>query len=69
MHERGALVWIDHPDLGRIVAMRSAIRYQGVPLPAIEPSPGLGQHNHDIYGEWLGLSAAEVAELRASGVI
>ena len=69
MHERGALVWIDHPDLGRIVAMRSAIRYPGVALPAIEPSAGLGQHNREVYGQWLGLDADELADLHKSGVI
>jgi crotonobetainyl-CoA:carnitine CoA-transferase CaiB-like acyl-CoA transferase len=69
MHERGALCWIDHPDLGRIVAMRSAIRYRGAALPAIAASAGLGQHNREIYGDWLNLDEAELADLRRDGVI
>jgi crotonobetainyl-CoA:carnitine CoA-transferase CaiB-like acyl-CoA transferase len=32
-------------------------------------SPKLGQHNREIYGDWLGLSAAEIAELEQDSVI
>ena len=69
MHERGMLHWIDHPDLGRIVVPGSPLRFHdSKPLPIV-PSPRLGQHNDDVYGTWLGLSAAEIATLRDSGVI
>jgi hypothetical protein len=30
---------------------------------------GLGQNNEDVYGDWLGLAADEIAALRAEGVI
>jgi len=33
------------------------------------PSPKLGQHNREIYGDWLGLSAAEIAALEQDSVI
>jgi crotonobetainyl-CoA:carnitine CoA-transferase CaiB-like acyl-CoA transferase len=33
------------------------------------PSPKLGQHNQEIYGEWLGLSPAEITALKQEGVI
>jgi crotonobetainyl-CoA:carnitine CoA-transferase CaiB-like acyl-CoA transferase len=33
------------------------------------PSPKLGQHSREIYGDWLGLSAVEIAALEQDGVI
>jgi len=69
MPARGALTWIDHPELGRMVAQRSPLRFEGTPLTELRPSGRLGQHNSAVYGDWLGLSAAEVGELRDTGVI
>ena len=69
MHERGMLEWIDHPQLGRIVVPNSPIRIHGVdPLPS-EPSPRLGQHNHEILAAMLNMSADEIADLEAEGSI
>jgi CoA:oxalate CoA-transferase len=69
MHGRGMLERIDHPDLGSIVIPTSPLRFHGADRVTTTPSPFLGQHNDEIYGEWLGLSAAEIAALRADGVI
>jgi formyl-CoA transferase len=35
----------------------------------VERAPLLGEHNADVYGKLLGLSAADVAALRKDGVI
>ncbi len=48
MHARGALQWIDHPALGRIVVQHSPLRFQGVaPLP-LEPSHELGADTAEL---------------------
>lgn len=69
MHERGMLEYIEHPDLGRIVVPTSPLRYHGADRPKTSPSPRVGQHNTEVYGEFLGLSAAEVAALKKDGAI
>jgi crotonobetainyl-CoA:carnitine CoA-transferase CaiB-like acyl-CoA transferase len=69
MHERGMLEWIDHDEIGRLVVPNSPLRFHGADKVATTPSPKLGQHNAEIYGGWLGLSAAEIAGLREGGVI
>jgi crotonobetainyl-CoA:carnitine CoA-transferase CaiB-like acyl-CoA transferase len=69
MHQRGMLEEIDHPDLGRITVPTSPLRFHGADKVPTRASPKVGQHNSDVYGEWLGLSEAEVAALKADGVI
>src|SRR5580704_15464962 len=69
MHARGMLAHIDHPELGEIVVPNTPLRLHGTDKVAAGPSPTIGQANTEIYGGWLGLSAAEIAELKENGVI
>jgi formyl-CoA transferase len=69
MLSRGALEWIEHPDLGRIPVPGSPMRYEGVAPKTIVPSRRLGADNRTVYGEWLGLSGAEIDTLVTEGVI
>jgi CoA:oxalate CoA-transferase len=69
MHERGMLEWVDHPDLGRVVLPTTPLRVHGTDVAPAQPSPRVGQHNDEIYGGWLGLSAAGLAALRAEKII
>jgi crotonobetainyl-CoA:carnitine CoA-transferase CaiB-like acyl-CoA transferase len=69
LHERGALQRIDHPYLGEMVVPHSPLRFRGSPPVPLVPSPGLGEHNRDVYGGLLGLSDRDLADLRAGGVI
>jgi crotonobetainyl-CoA:carnitine CoA-transferase CaiB-like acyl-CoA transferase len=69
MHERGMLQRVDHPRLGSVVLPNSPLRLHGADRVEPVPSPGLGEHNAQVYGEWLGLGAEGVAALQAEGVI
>src|SRR5487761_1076481 len=69
MHERGMLERVDHPELGPIVVPTTPLRLHGADPVATAPAPKIGQHNEEIYGGWLGLSAAEIKELKRSGIV
>lgn len=66
---RGFLKELEHPILGKIKDIGPPIRLsEGVVGPQ-RPAPLLGQHNEDVYGSVLGMSADRMVELRARGVI
>jgi CoA:oxalate CoA-transferase len=69
MHERGYLDDIEHDEIGAITVPTSPLRFHGADRRVTTPSPKLGQHNEEIYGGWLGLSADELAELKKANVI
>jgi crotonobetainyl-CoA:carnitine CoA-transferase CaiB-like acyl-CoA transferase len=69
MHERGMLEWVEHPDLGRVVLPTTPIRVHGTEVAPALPSPRVGQHNEEIYRDWLGLPQQDVDALHRDGVI
>lgn len=69
MHQRGALQWVDHPMYGRVCLMNSPLRFEGSEPAAIRPSGALGRDNRAVYGEWLGLSDADLEQLAQEEVI
>ena len=69
MHARRALEWIEHPLYGRVCLPNSPLRFDGVEPMAIRPSGRLGCDNHEVYGDWLGLSGGEIEQLQAEEVI
>ena len=66
---RGSIEWVDHPLYGRMPLPRSPLRFSSAPLPDIEPSGEAGRDNAQVYGDWLGLGEAGVAELVRNQVI
>ena len=69
MHARRALEWVEHPMYGRVCLPNSPLRFDGVEPIEILPSGELGSDNREVYGDWLGLPADEIASLQAAGVI
>jgi CoA:oxalate CoA-transferase len=70
MHGRGTLEWVDHYDYDYpVVLPNSALRVHGADKVPTALSPHVGQHNRDVYGALLGMSEADIAGLKAEGVI
>ena len=69
LHERGMLQWVEHPTLGRIVVPGSPMRYEGAPPMPHQPSSELGSDNDALLGDLLGLSKAEIGQLKDEKVI
>ena len=68
MIERGMIAEVTHPVAGTFAMPGCPIRLEDSPVE-LQPAPLLGQHNEEIYGAWLGYTAAEVQQLKARGVV
>ncbi|TDI58812.1 MAG: CoA transferase [Alphaproteobacteria bacterium] len=67
--ERGMFHKQDHPDIGDITVLASPLRFDGEKGKDPGFFPGLGEHNDEVFGEWLNLSKDEIKALRDDGVI
>ena len=66
---REMFVEVEHPVAGSVKLTGSHIKLSATPSSLRTPSPSLGQHNEDVYGEYLGLSAEDIAALEQEGVL
>ena len=66
---RGYLATVDHAELGPREIAGVPGRFAAMPDRGYRPSPLIGEHNREVFGGLLGLSDAEIAELRAEGAI
>ena len=65
--KRGIMQVMEHPS-GPFKMPAWPVRVDGKP-PRIAPSPLLGQHNAEVYKEWLSLGAADLERLKADKAI
>ena len=66
--ERGMIVELEHPALGLVKSLATPVHLADTPLVYHRHPPRLGEHSDEVAAE-LGYSPAEVAELRAGGVL
>jgi formyl-CoA transferase len=68
LRKRGAFVTIDHPVRGPMVMPGWPVQMSDSKV-TITAAPLLGHHNAEVYGEWLGYTPEQVAQLRKDEVI
>jgi benzylsuccinate CoA-transferase BbsE subunit len=69
LRERGFFREVEHPRAGKLVMPGAPFRVAGAPPPAVRAAPRVGEHDEEVFGDLLGLSADERRALRERGVI
>jgi formyl-CoA transferase len=66
---RGMRIELEHSLAGKVPLIASPMKFSGTPLEHKTPPPTLGQHTDEVLRGLLGFDDAEIARLRANGVI
>jgi crotonobetainyl-CoA:carnitine CoA-transferase CaiB-like acyl-CoA transferase len=66
---RDYFVDIEHPELGKVRNLGAPFKLPASPGGPVTAAPLLGQHNGEVYGEVLGMSVADIAQLESDGTI
>jgi crotonobetainyl-CoA:carnitine CoA-transferase CaiB-like acyl-CoA transferase len=69
LQARGVFPQVPDPDLGSMRVQAPVPRFSVTPGRIDHLGPGIGEHNDEVYGGLLGLSAEERERLHAEGVI
>jgi len=67
--ERNAFIERHHPTAGLIKLLAPWIHLSKTPASIRTDAPAIGQHTDEVLGGILGLSAVELAKLRAQGAV
>jgi crotonobetainyl-CoA:carnitine CoA-transferase CaiB-like acyl-CoA transferase len=66
---RGVFISVDDHQLGAMKVQAPVPRFSSAPGTVGHLGPCLGEHNAEVYGELLGLTASDIDDLRARGVL
>jgi crotonobetainyl-CoA:carnitine CoA-transferase CaiB-like acyl-CoA transferase len=69
MQARGALETITYPGVGPVRVCRTPMRFSNARVGITRNPPMLGEHNAEVLGTLLGLSADRIAELTGAGIL
>jgi formyl-CoA transferase len=68
LRETGTVVEVDHPTRGKYLTVGNPVKMSDS-ITEVKRAPLLGEHTEEILGKELGYSAADIAEIKASGAI
>lgn len=66
---RQSILTLEDKDFGSVTMPNVTARFSRTPGSIRHTGASKGEHNHEIYQDLLGLSSAEIEQLRANGVI
>jgi crotonobetainyl-CoA:carnitine CoA-transferase CaiB-like acyl-CoA transferase len=66
---RGMIFSLESEGLGSIAQVGSPWKLGLTGERNHRPPPGIGEHDDEVYGDWLGMGGQELEKLRASGII
>jgi len=66
---RECLIDMEYPDVGTIPVPGVTIKMSETPGKVERRAPAVGEHNEEVYAEYLGFTSEEVSKLAAEGVI
>ena len=69
VQHRGVAVEVPHPLAGKVKIYTNPIKFSDTPITNYTAPPTMGQHNDEIYRGLLGLDEAELARLKAAGIV
>jgi len=67
--ERGYIVALDHPELGRVASLGAPFKLPACPGGPTRPAPLLGEHTAEVLGQWLGLDDRQLTQLAERSAI
>ena len=68
LQKREMIVTVDHPKRGKFTLPGWPVKMSDSHVD-VERSPLLGEHNREIYAEWLGLAPRDLEDLKGKDVI
>ena len=66
---RGMFPYMEQPGVGPFRVTAMPIQFSETPATITRHAPALGEHNDEVYGELLGMTAEEVSQLKENGII
>lgn len=67
--EREMLIKMDQPGVGEITVTNNPIKLSDTKSSIRRPAPLLGEHNEEVYGQWLHYDAEKITELKKNGIL